>query len=80
MASSHKLVVVRTDAINHESTFTGWHSETASMRCFNEAKADKRTLYAAWFIGNENSVAKCDWEIRAQWSKTAAEIEADNAA
>lgn len=69
MDSAHKLVVVRTDAINHASVFTGWHSETASMHYFNEAKKDKRTLYAAWFMGNEDSVAKADWRLRAEWSK-----------
>lgn len=55
MNSAHKLVVVRSDGIHYESEFAGWHSETSSMTAFNEAKDDKRVIYAAWFIGDMDS-------------------------
>lgn len=47
--STHRLVVVRTDGLTHSSDFSGWHSETAAFRYFNEAIDDKRTVAAYVF-------------------------------
>lgn len=53
-----RLIVVRSDGVSHSSDFSGWHSETGAFHFFNEAKADKRTLYAAVLEGdNEKSLS-----------------------
>lgn len=54
MSNKHRLVVVRNDGLSHTSGFDGWHSETAVYHFFNQAKADKRTLYAAVFYSLED--------------------------
>lgn len=51
--SKHRLVVIRSDGLSHSSDFAGWHSETGVYHFFNQAKADKRTLYAAVFYAYE---------------------------
>jgi hypothetical protein len=42
----HKLIVVRSDGLVTETTFSGWNSEGISDRLFNEAKEHPLTIFA----------------------------------
>ena len=65
MTGAHRLVVVRCDGIAHTSDFSGWHSETAAFRYFNDAKQDKRTVFAIVFQATDAADPK--WYGRAEY-------------
>lgn len=54
MASNFKLVVIRADGLSYESTFGGWHAETACFHFYNVLQEDKRVIAAYVFDGHKS--------------------------
>lgn len=63
-----KLIVIRKDGIHYESTFGGWHAETAAYATTNTVKADTKTLMSALYSGrtskNSDDIV---WEVIAMY-------------
>jgi hypothetical protein len=45
-APEYKLIVVRRDGLVMETTFDGWHAESASDAIFHKEIEDHRTIFA----------------------------------
>lgn len=63
--SHHKLIVIRSDGISHETEISGWHAETVMLDLMRQHREDKRTVFFAWFDGvKSDHSANIVWHLR----------------